>query len=53
MHEDAAKISVAQSVQNLVWHGELEAGAEDDFAHVRPLIEHQEKQAASRDQTFG
>ena len=26
------------------WHGELGVGEEDHFAHVRPLIEQQEKQ---------
>ena len=53
MHADASKISVSSKAgpEFSAWHGELEAGAEDDFAHVRPLIEHQEKQAASKDET--
>ena len=46
MHANAAKVALTHDAGPAFdsWKGELQAGEEDDFAHVRPLIEHQEKQ---------
>ena len=47
MHVNAAKNSeagVSAGPAFSSWHGELAVGEEDHFAHVRPLIEQQEKQ---------
>ena len=47
MHVNAAKNSesgVSAGPAFSSWHGELGVGEEDHFAHVRPLIEQQEKQ---------